>query len=145
MFPACSGHKQGPQLCSLCTKFSIPSRSLYNCISSNSADFQSVMGAGFRNRHTGQWHEILCCSMPQLRHDPTLVQEPSTALCKEQRCASKDCYTEGPKMTIWAWPFVIHLPCSWACVSLFYYLDNKLHIRMYESHKHYTLTLWAWC
>lgn len=39
----------------------------------------------------------------------TLVPESSTALFKGQRCASKDCHTESPKVTTWAWWFVIHL------------------------------------
>lgn len=39
-----------------------------------------------------------------------LVPESSTALFKGQRHASKDCHTESPKVTTWAWWFVMHLP-----------------------------------
>lgn len=95
---------------SLCAGFSIPNRPLYNHTIFNSAYFQSVMGAGFRGRHTEQWHETLRCSKIQWGYDSTLVYESSTTLGKEQRCASKDWHTEGPKMTTWAWPFVIYLP-----------------------------------
>lgn len=87
------------QLCSLCTKFSIPNRSLYSHTMINSACSQSVMGACFRGWHTGQRHETLRCGKIQLGHDSALVHESSTALRKEPRCASKDPHTEGPKMT----------------------------------------------